>query len=244
MTQSPARAGVPADALELLGEKGSAERALTAALASFQEKVQAVPSLGLAAVVEAARPAFARGLAFTAQLIDIRGRHKLRVTVMHCGGAEVSSEEWADEVDDPLQAAGWMLAMLLGIPLAMQALPVEPGPGQSSELGCEGDQGACGPEGSAQPSQQKQASAASEIDVALEPLTAQEIEATHQRILALPTVARRELTTAFREHFQVPRNARSIGDRITQHQHSAFIDRFLEECQEHGLESGPGQAKP
>jgi hypothetical protein len=46
MTQIPARADVPAGALELLGEKGGAERALTAALASFQEQVQprALPS--------------------------------------------------------------------------------------------------------------------------------------------------------------------------------------------------------
>jgi hypothetical protein len=117
MTQSLARAGVPTDALELLDEKGGAERALTAALASFQEQVQAVPSLDLAAVVEAARPAFASGIAFSAQLVDIRGRNKLRVTVMHAGGAEVSSEEWADQVDDLLKASGWMLAMLLGIPL-------------------------------------------------------------------------------------------------------------------------------
>ena len=125
MTQSPARAGVSTDALALLDEKGSAERALTAALASFQEQVQAVPSLDLAAVVEAARPAFASGIAFCAQLVDVRGRNKLRVTVMHAGGAEVTSEEWADEVDDLLRAAGWMLAMLLGIPLAKQARPVE-----------------------------------------------------------------------------------------------------------------------
>ncbi|MDH4407082.1 MAG: hypothetical protein QE276_13900 [Cyanobium sp. D14.bin.5] len=35
---------------------------------------------------------------------------------------------------------------------------------------------------------------------------------------------------AFREHFQVPRNARPIGDRITHL--AAFIDHFLEECYE------------
>lgn len=69
MTQSTARAGVPPDALELLSEKGSAERALTAALASFQEQVQAVPSLDLAAVVEAAKPAFSSGIAFSAHCI-------------------------------------------------------------------------------------------------------------------------------------------------------------------------------
>jgi hypothetical protein len=229
MTQSPARAGVPPDALELLSEKGSAERALTAALASFQEQVQAVPSLDLAAVVEAARPAFASGIAFSAQLVDVRGRNKLRVTVMHADGAEVTSEEWADEVDDLLQAAGWMLAMLLGIPLAKQARPVE-----AETTGAKGLAVVRVSDAAAGPGSSKEEDTAPVVarDVALEPLTPQEIEATHQRILALPQAARQELTKAFREHFQVPRNARSIGDRITQHQHAAFIDHFLEECEE------------
>jgi hypothetical protein len=220
---------VPAGALELLGEKGGAERALTAALASFQEQVQAVSSLDLAAVVEAARPAFAQGIAFSSQLVDIRGRNKLRVTVMHAGGAEVSSEEWADEVDDPLQASGWMLAMLLGIPLASQALPVEPEVNTATELASAGVRRPVLPAEASSSEASEACAAAGGGDVALEPLTAHEIEATHQRILAIPQAARRVLTTAFREHFQVPRNARSIGDRITQHQHSAFIDRFLEE---------------
>ena len=228
MTQPLARAGVPTDALELLDEKGSAERALTAALASFQEQVQAVPSLDLAAVVEAARPAFASGIAFSAQLVDIRGRNKLRVTVMHAGGAEVSSEEWADQVDDLLKASGWMLAMLLGIPLTIQALPVEPEKKGARSLAIVVHPDA--PTGPG-PSEEEGAVPAADLEVALEPLTPQEIEATHLRILALPQAARQELTKSFREHFQVPRNARSIGDRITQHQHSAFIDRFLEELE-------------
>jgi hypothetical protein len=229
MTQSPARAGAPTDALELLDEKGSAERALTAALASFQEQVQAVASLDLAAVVEAARPALASGIAFSAQLVEIRGRNKLRVTVMHAGGAEVTSEEWADEVDDLLRAAGWML----GIPLAKQARPVEAEKGGPVELV---DVVAVDDSAQASPAQhpEQDPAPAADLDVALEPLTPKEIEATHQRILALPQAARQELTKAFREHFQVPRNARSIGDRITQHQHAAFIDCFLEECEGHG----------
>jgi hypothetical protein len=241
MTQSPARAGVPPDALELLGEKGSAERALTAALASFQEQVQAVPSLDLAAVVDAARPAFSSGIAFSAQLVEIRGRHKLRVTVMHAGGAEVTSEEWADEVDDLPQAAGWMLAMLLGIPLAKQARPSEP-PGQPrTELA---DVTVAAEAAQPLPDSHVEPAPATDLDVALEPLTPQEIEATHQRILALPQAARQQLTRAFREHFQVPRNARSIGDRITQHQHAAFIDHFLEECEEQGLDGAAAPAEP
>ena len=241
MTQSPARAGVPPDALELLSEKGSAERALTAALASFQEQVQAVPSLDLAAVVEAAKPAFSSGIAFSAQLVDVRGRHKLRVIVMHAGGAEVTSEEWADEVDDLLQAAGWMLAMLLGIPLAKSARPSEPhGQLQAGLADVPIAADAAGPESGAE----EDAAPVVDLDVALEPLTPQEIEATHQRILALPQAARQALTRAFREHFQVPRNARSIGDRITQHQHAAFIDHFLEECEEQGLDGAAAPAEP
>ena len=68
------------------------------------------------------------------------------------------------------------------------------------------------------------------LDPALIPLEAEAIQACHQRILALPANTRRQLTTAFREHFQVPRSARSIGDRITQHRHLAFIELFLQEC--------------
>lgn len=67
-------------------------------------------------------------------------------------------------------------------------------------------------------------------DPALLPLEAEAIKDCHQRILALPAAVRRQLTTAFREHFAVPRSARSIGDRITQHRHLAFIELFLQEC--------------
>ena len=68
-------------------------------------------------------------------------------------------------------------------------------------------------------------------DPALAPLCPEEVGEVHRRVLALPQAARQELTQAFREHFQVPRNARSIGDRISQRQHSDFIALFLEEAQ-------------
>ena len=58
-------------------------------------------------------------------------------------------------------------------------------------------------------------------------------------MLDLPQASRRELTHAFREHFQVPRSARSIGDRISQRQHGDFIERFLEEVQSQALENVP-----
>ena len=67
---------------------------------------------------------------------------------------------------------------------------------------------------------------------ALEPLSEAEISGTHQRILALPQASRQELTKAFREHFAVPRSARSIGDRISQRQHLDFIEQFLLETEQ------------
>jgi hypothetical protein len=134
-----------------------------------------------------------------------------------------------------------MLAMLLGIPLAKQAQPVEPEKKGAKSLASARIPGAPARPG---PSKEKEAAPVADLDVALEPLTPQEIEATHQRILALPQAARQELTKTFREHFQVPRNARSIGDRITQHQHAAFVDHFLEECEEQGLYGAAAPAEP
>jgi hypothetical protein len=239
MTSVPARPDVPPDALALLAGKGEAERALTAALASFQAQVQAIPTINLDTVVEAAKPAFSQGLAYSVQLIDEQGRRKLRVIVMHTSGAEFRSEEWADELDDLLEAAGWMLAMLLGIPLSSEASPVEPEATTSGSLGNTG--------AAAEVSRQVGAThpiADAPNGVALKPLSSEEIEALHQRILRLPAEARRELTSAFREHFQVPRNARSIGDRISQRQHGDFIEHFLEEFQGQALEDVPAPPAP
>ena len=150
-----------------------------------------------------------------------------------------------------------MLAMLLGIPLIQQAQAVEPEvadpevnePGvDEPEAGgsVESPASVC-PEAAAGPEAGQDPAAAaplSDLQATLEPLTPEQIETIHQSILTLPQASRRELTTAFREHFQVPRNARSIGDRITQQQHAAFIDRFLEECQEPVLESAQAPAEP
>ena len=74
-----------------------------------------------------------------------------------------------------------------------------------------------------------EAEAAGDPDDPLLPLSAEEIETWHRRILALPVEARRTLTSAFREHFQVPRSARSIGDRITQRRHGEFLACFFQE---------------
>jgi hypothetical protein len=81
-------------------------------------------------------------------------------------------------------------------------------------------------------------------DPGLAPLTPEEVSEVHRRVLDLPQATRQELTKAFREHFQVPRNARSIGDRITQRQHSDFIAIFLEEAQGQVQLEAPAEPGP
>jgi hypothetical protein len=232
------------------------EQQLTHALASFQAEVFPITTTDPAEVVHSARPAFRRGISWSAHLREQQGRAKLQVTVMHVAGAELCSESWADEANDLAETTGLMLAMLLGIPVSIQARAVEPYANTKEQTTGKPDvdllQETC-------PNQQADDSAPQEPvpladssadgtpavgDPGLAPLTPEEISEVHRRVLDLPQATRRELTTAFREHFQVPRNARSIGDRITQRQHSDFIALFLAEAQgqvqpEPAAEPGP-----
>ena len=223
------------------------EQQLTHALAGFQAEVSAISSPDLSAVAQAARPAFRQGIGWSAQLGEQHGRPRLQVTVRHAAGAELSSEAWADEPGDLADMTGLMLALLLGIPVSTQARTTEPcsdgeqcGAGKSEGPLVPADRPE--PDGEAEaPDQQTQARYQSQSsnggtpdgsgDSALLSLTPEEISGYHRRVLDLPQASRRELTNAFREHFQVPQSARSIGDRISQRQHGDFIERFLEECQ-------------
>jgi hypothetical protein len=221
----------------------SPEQQLTHALACFQADVSAIPSSDLGAVAEAARSVFRQDIGWSAQLDEQQGRSRLQVTVRHVAGAELSSETWADDPGCLTDMTGLMLAMLLGIPVSTQARTAEPCD-SAEQFGIDKSEGSltavARPEHEieAQASgQQAEAQAGSSDspdeggDPALLPLTPEEISGYHRQVLDLPPAVRRELTNAFREHFQVPRSARSIGDRITQRQHGEFIERFLEECQ-------------
>jgi len=117
---------------------------------------------------------------------------------------------------------------------APSAHKAEPVPAPAPPTPSTGAQEAAAPDTSASmpasPGEPPAAERSRPSDPALLPLEAEAIKDCHQRILALPANTRRQLTTAFREHFAVPRSARSIGDRITQHRHLAFIELFLQEC--------------
>ncbi|MBM5823282.1 MAG: hypothetical protein FJ082_12740 [Cyanobacteria bacterium K_Offshore_surface_m2_011] len=232
------------------------EQQLTCALASFQAEVSPIAAADLAEVVHSARPAFRRGIGWSAHLSEQQGCSRLKVTVMHVAGAELCSESWADEANDLAETTGLMLAMLLGIPVSAQARAVQPYAVPEKQIAEEPD---ADPTRQACLDQQADDRAAEEpvpladssdgctsadSDPALAPLTPEEVSEVRRRVLDLSQAARQELTKAFREHFQVPRNARSIGDRITQRQHNDFIKLFLEEAQgqvqpEPAAEPGP-----
>jgi len=232
------------------------EQQLTWALAHFQAEVTAIPTSELGAVAAAAKPALRAGISWSARLGEQYGRSRLQVTVRHAAGAELSSETWATEASDLADTAGLLLALLLGIPVAEQPWAVKP---SNAEI----DASASKPAADlAEPDPQEQVlekepapsseNADATPDPSLEPLSTEEIGDYHRQILALPPSTRREFTAAFREHFAVPRSARSIGDRINQRQHGRFLEHFLAEAQDPadgqdqvpGLEAAPLQQIP
>ncbi|MCT0249293.1 hypothetical protein [Synechococcus sp. CS-205] len=169
---------------------------------------------------------------------------------------ELCSESWADEASDLAETTGLMLAMLLGIPVSSQARAVQPNANAEKQTVEKSDvnstQQACpDPQADDQSPQEPVPLADScadgspaDGDPALAPLSPEEVSEVHRRVLELPQASRQELTKAFREHFQVPRNARSIGDRITQRQHSDFIELFLAEAQGQVQAAAPAEPGP
>ena len=248
----------PADAAHLPADLGHAtpEQQLTHTLACFQAEVSPIAAADLAEVVQSARPAFRSGIGWSAQLREQQGRSRLQVTVMHVAGAELCSESWADEASDLAETTGLMLAMLLGIPVSAQARAVQPCHEDSKRSDDKSGEGiaqqACSKPKAEDPSPGESLpladangdGAPADGDPGLAPLTPEEISEVHRRVLDLPQASRQELTKAFREHFQVPRNARSIGDRITQRQHSLFIELFLEEAQGQVQAEAPAEPGP
>jgi hypothetical protein len=250
----PPEAGIEAPPAVLAD--ATPEQQLTLALASFQAEVSPITAGDLAEVVHAARPAFRHGIGWSAHLREQQGRSRLQVTVMHVAGAELCSESWADEASDLTETTGLMLAMLLGIPLSSQARAVQPNANAKEQMTEEPDvvlaQQACPDRQADDQSPQEPVPLAdssadgspADGDPALTPLTPEELSEVHRRVLELPQASRQELTKAFREHFQVPRNARSIGDRITQRQHSDFIELFLAEAQGQVQAAAPTEPGP
>lgn len=206
-----------------------AERELAEALSTFQSQVQPAAALTLEAVVAAARPAFQLGFCFSVRSSE----QGTVVLLMHRCGGQQSAESDADDEDFTLSAR--LLAGLLGIPVA--SLP-QPSKAEGNEELAGGGQ--VGP-ASASPAPAAPAALNAPVTAVVrapdgepvapdhEPLSAEEIGSLTGMLKAMARSdkeAWQRFSAAFREHFAVPRTARTITDRINQRRHAVFIDRF------------------
>jgi hypothetical protein len=82
------------------------------------------------------------------------------------------------------------------------------------------------------PGRQLQSPAQPEVDPSLDPLDSGTIHQLHSTIRSLPRPALEGLTKAFRKRFQVPPDAPSIADRISQRRHHEWIEAFLVQHQQ------------
>jgi DNA recombination protein Rad52 len=82
------------------------------------------------------------------------------------------------------------------------------------------------------PRRESQSTAQREIDPSLDPLDPGTIHQLHSTIRSLPRPALEGLTKAFRKRFQVPPDAPSIADRISQRRHHEWIEAFLVQHQQ------------
>ena len=232
----------------LLQSREQARAQWAEGLAQFQSQMAAIANTSMQEVVQAAAPAFALGFSFSAQKLINEEHEVLRVTLRHRGGAEEFSEAQAPQEG----SAAWyaltasLLAGLLGIPVGNSPRTIEPdhprpqpsvpgAPGAStSGVGAEASPAAPAPTAddpeAADDEWDTGAPGSPEAsDSGLEPLSAEEIATLHKFLGAMPQEARKRFTIEFRHHFQVPREVRTIKDRITQRRHKDFIDVFERE---------------
>lgn len=223
----------------LLQSREQARAQWAEGLAQFQAQMAAIAETSMQEVVQAAAPAFALGFSFSAQKLINEEHEVLRVTLRHRGGAEEFSEAQAPQEGSPAWYAltASLLAGLLGIPVGGSPRTIEPDQVRPQPQPSVPDVTAAS---AASPAADDPDSADDEWDASapdgpaasdpgLEPLTADEIATLHKFLGAMPQEARKRFTIEFRHHFQVPREVRTIKDRITQRRHKDFIDVFERE---------------
>jgi len=225
----------------LLQSREQARAQWAEGLAQFQSQMAAIAETSMQEVVQAAAPAFALGFSFSAQKLINEEHEVLRVTLRHRGGAEEFSEAQAPQEGSTAWHAltASLLAGLLGIPVGSSPRTIEPDQARPQPRPLVTDT-ADAHAGAAAPAADDPDSADDEWDTGapdgpeasdsgLEPLTADEIATLHKFLGAMPQEARKRFTIEFRHHFQVPREVRTIKDRITQRRHKDFIDVFERE---------------
>ena len=223
----------------LLQSRDQARAQWAGSLAQFQAQMLAIQEPSLHEVVLAAGPAFALGFSFSAQKLIQEDQQLLRVTLRHRGGAEEFSEALAPvEGSQAWQAlTASLLVGLLGIPVTTLVQANEP---ELQNTALFDNSSSAGAPAETAPATELSQSADDEwsnpleappvaLDQDLEPLTEEEVATLHKFLSAMPPEVRKRFTIEFRHHFQVPKEARTIKDRITQQRHKAFIDVFERE---------------
>ncbi len=226
----------------LLQSREQARAQWAEGLAQFQSQMAAIADTSMQEVVQAAAPAFALGFSFSAQKLINEEHEVLRVTLRHRGGAEEFSEAQAPQEG----SAAWhaltasLLAGLLGIPVGKPPRTIEPNQVQPQPSVSASGTEAAATSAAPAPAADDPEAADDEWDTGapdgpeagdsgLEPLSDEEITTLHKFLGAMPQEARKRFTIEFRHHFQVPREVRTIKDRITQRRHKDFIDVFERE---------------
>ena len=226
----------------LLQSREQARAQWAEGLAQFQSQMAAIADTSMQEVVQAAAPAFALGFSFSAQKLINEEHEVLRVTLRHRGGAEEFSEAQAPQEG----SAAWhaltasLLAGLLGIPVGNPPRTIEPDQARPQSSVSASGTGAAATSAAPAPAADDLEAADDEWDTGapdgpeasdsgLEPLSDEEITTLHKFLGAMPQEARKRFTIEFRHHFQVPREVRTIKDRITQRRHKDFIDVFERE---------------
>jgi len=247
---------------------------LADALSAFQSQMEPAAELTLQAVVEAAKPAFRLGFSFSVRRseegITVLLRHRSGSQQSaegegHDDDFTLSARLLAGllgipvaEAPRPSKAEEQSCADACAAPASAAAAPgadspapeTVPAPGVPPA----GESASTTPEPAIQSRSQDEGTgedlpdgrSAEELDPALEPLSAEEINTLTGMLKELARNDReawKQFSQAFREHFAVPRTARTITDRISQRRHADFIDRFERKLAASGGSGAVGAAE-
>ena len=212
-----------------------AHGAMASDLAAYQATAPTAASNDLADVLTAMAPAFSAGFAYSCRLSQDGHERHIEVVLMHRGGWDVSSSIRLDDDADPFAMTGCLLAGLLGIRVGVAVATAQPQQQEVSEeleaLIQQADEAAAAAEpeeldliGEGSPDHPVPAEQ-------LEPLSKADQATCIAMLKALPPETRQSFTVAFRSHFNVDQNERTISKLITQVQHQLFIQGFLDELE-------------
>jgi hypothetical protein len=242
------------------------------ALSAFQSQVEPAAELTLQAVVEAAKPAFRLGFSFSVRSSEEGTTVLLRHRSGSQQSAEAEGRD-GDFTLSARLLAGLLGIPVAATPLPSKAeeqcCAEEGAPPAAAAAGAgagnpapetvptaavaqAAESASATPAATPEPGIQSRAQeevaggSAEGLDPALEPLMAEEISTLTGMLKELARndkEAWKQFSLAFREHFAVPRTARTITDRISQRRHAEFIDRFERELAASGSSGGVGAAE-